>query len=96
MPKKSQGRPAKGKARSKRPQQRPNRVPGAGTMTAVQETGSPAPAAVPAASRRVASRRPPGITINYAYLRGDIMRLAVLAPLMVVLLVIAFFIFHTS
>ena len=97
MPKKVQGRPAKGKARSKRPQQRPNRAPGPGTMAAVQETaGASAPASVPVAARRAGSRRAPTITINYAYLRSDIMRLAVLAPTMVVLLIVAYFIFHTA
>src|SRR5437660_1589074 len=97
VPKKAQGRPAKGKARSKRPQQRPNRAPGPGTMAAVPDSAVAAAAATAQpTSRRTATRRAPTITINYAYLRGDIMRLAVLAPLMVVLLLIAYVIFHTA
>jgi hypothetical protein len=35
-----------------------------------------------------------GITINYAYLRRDLRTLAVLAPLMVVLVIASFFVFH--
>jgi hypothetical protein len=46
--------------------------------------------------RRGLPRRPVGLTINYAYLRRDLRTLAVLAPLMVVLLVFAYFLFHTA
>jgi hypothetical protein len=53
-------------------------------------------AAQPAArSRRsIPSRRAPVIAINYDYLRKDITYLALLAPAMVVLVVIAYFTLH--
>lgn len=55
----------------------------------------PAPAA-PAMSRRPTrpGAKVAGITINYAYLRRDLRTLAVLAPLMVVLVIASFFVFH--
>jgi hypothetical protein len=39
-------------------------------------------------------RRSPAITINYEYLRHDIRYLAVLAPTMIVLLMLAFVFLH--
>lgn len=44
------------------------------------------------ARRPATSRRTPALAINYDYLRHDIRMLSVLAPAMVVLLVIAFFV----
>ena len=54
---------------------------------------SPRPVQAP---RRAAppARKSPGITINYAYLRRDLLTLGVLAPSMVVLVVVAYFIWH--
>jgi hypothetical protein len=54
------------------------------------------PVAPGVTQRRGLPRRPVGLTINYAYLRRDLRTLAVLAPLMVVLLVFAYFLFHTA
>jgi hypothetical protein len=56
-----------------------------------------APAATSVAARRAAARpgvRIPTLTINYDYLRHDLRTLAVLAPLMVILVVASFFVFH--
>jgi hypothetical protein len=36
------------------------------------------------------------VTLNYAYLQHDLRLLAMLAPAMVVLLVVAYFLFHTA
>jgi hypothetical protein len=52
--------------------------------------------AAPAPARRGAQRRAPTITINYGYLRHDLRTLAVLAPLMVVLLIVAFAVLHNA
>jgi hypothetical protein len=51
---------------------------------------SPARSSVSARRTPGAVRKAPGIAINYAYLRRDLFTLAVLAPSMVVLLVVAF------
>jgi len=56
-------------------------------------------AAAPAAARSrrpttASSRRTPTTTINYHYLRRDLRTLGVLAPGMVVVLVVAFIVFH--
>lgn len=105
MPKKVHNRPNRAKNRARRPQRPAGTAPEAvETPTEV----SPAPAAarplappseprtsaVPAATRRGAARRAPVITINYSYLRHDLRMLAVLAPLMVVLLVVAYAVLH--
>lgn len=47
-----------------------------------------------AARRAVGTRRAPVLAMNYAFLRGDIRMLSILAPSMLVLLVIAFFVFR--
>jgi hypothetical protein len=48
-----------------------------------------------ATARRVGTQRKALVTvINYDYLRRDLRLLGILAPSMVVLVVIAFFIFH--
>jgi hypothetical protein len=60
------------------------------SQTATARTG----AATAAARRAVAARRAPVLAINYAFLRGDIRMLSILAPSMLVLLVIAFFVFR--
>lgn len=76
-----------------------------GDLTAAQPAATPvAPAAsvgqprrsgsMPAASRRTGRIAAPTMTINYHYLRRDIMALAVLAPAMIVLLVLAFVFLH--
>jgi hypothetical protein len=55
---------------------------------------APAPRPTQSARRAAPARRAPVITVNYAYLRRDITRLAVLAPAMVVLVLIAYFTLH--
>ena len=59
-------------------------------------TRQPAPATRAGGSSRAATaaRRTSGPTINYDYLRRDMRLLAMLAPVMVILVVIAFFLFH--
>jgi hypothetical protein len=65
------------------------------TASAPQAATATRPAAANAAARRaVAARRAPVLAINYAFLRGDIRMLSILAPSMLVLLVIAFFVFR--
>lgn len=56
--------------------------------------GGPAARSVAATRRPTAARRTPVLAINYDYLRRDIRMLSVLAPSMIVLLVIAFFVLH--
>jgi hypothetical protein len=41
-----------------------------------------------------ALRKAPGVTFNYEYLRRDMKRLAILAPSMIVILVLAFVFLH--
>jgi hypothetical protein len=68
--------------------------------TAPQRTAPASPSAMAArtsgaataARRAVAARRTPVLAINYDFLRGDIRMLSLLAPSMLVLLVIAFFV----
>ncbi|MGH2448176.1 MAG: hypothetical protein ACRDFS_06185, partial [Chloroflexota bacterium] len=66
----------------------------------IQEPGVIAAPPPPFAATAVASRptrqarRLPSTTINYGYLRRDLMTLAVLAPSMVVLVLIAFLFLH--
>lgn len=110
LPKKVHGRTApKPRARTRQPSSRPAVAPGStpveqeellvgATQPRVGRTSTaPAPARpspAVAARRPVAARRAPVLTINYDYLRGDIRMLSILAPSMVVLLVIAFFVLH--
>jgi hypothetical protein len=56
---------------------------------AVATTTAGSVAAMP--RRGAAASRVAGITVNYAYLRRDLVALAVLAPLMVVLLIVSYF-----
>ena len=95
MPKKAQTRAAKSKARARRPQPRPAQPATTAAPMAAVETAPPAtaPSTPP---RRSAARRLPTVTLNYAYLQHDLRLLAMLAPAMVVLLVVAYFLFHTS
>jgi hypothetical protein len=61
----------------------------------VSQPQSTATTRASAATRRpTASRRAPILAINYDYLRRDIRMLTMLAPAMIVLLVIAFFVFR--
>jgi hypothetical protein len=60
--------------------------------TVAPSQASAAARSVAATRRPTASRRTPVLAINYDYLRRDIRLLTVLAPSMVVLLVIAFFV----
>ncbi len=73
------------------------------TGQAVQTPPAPAPTfastrnpgVAAATSRRTPpARRAPVLTFNYDYLRGDVQKLSIFAPSMVVLLIIAFFIFR--
>lgn len=110
MPKKVHGRPAKGKARPRRPASRPvnQGLSAPETMNGDESAGAaavmaaPPPVTTPAAragraeARRAGPgpRKAPGIVVNYEYLRHDLRTLAILAPAMVVLLVIAFLFLH--
>lgn len=80
-------------------------VPSSGISASTVPTASPprpavtrqtAPAARTGGASRAATaaRRTSGPTINYDYLRRDMRLLAMLAPVMVILVVIAFFLFH--
>jgi hypothetical protein len=99
LPKKSTRRATRTKSAPRRPQPR---SPGAGAAVAertepVVPTAPAAtarPTAPPPATRRATTRREPTTTVNYAYLRRDVRVLAVLAPAMVVLVIIAFLVFH--
>jgi hypothetical protein len=106
MPKKAHGRQAKQRPRNRRPTSAAVTAP-AGYEGDAMTT---APAATPAVSsvappraasttarpvaRGGAARRAPTITVNYTYLRRDLMSLAVLGPAMVVLLIVAYLVFH--
>ena len=95
MPKKAQTRAAKGKTRARRPQPRPTQP--ATTPGPVAPADTAAPAIAPSvAARRSSARRLPSVTVNYAYLQHDLRLLAILAPAMVVLLFVAYFVFHTA
>lgn len=75
---------------------------GAGVLTAgIAPAASTNRGTSSAASGSVSVRRPVnnarravGITINYGFLRHDLLLLAVLAPLMVLLVIAAYFVFH--
>jgi hypothetical protein len=54
-----------------------------GVVTATSAARSPRSAA-----------RAPVLSVDYRYLRRDLTYLSVLAPLMIVLLIVAFFVFH--
>jgi hypothetical protein len=101
VPRKAQRRPAKNKARSRRPV-----AAQAQTAVAEPEAGfAPAPAAAPARPvpsapvtpsprSRTATRKAPTISVDYSYLRRDLTSLAVLAPAMIVLVLVAFIFLH--
>jgi hypothetical protein len=106
MPKKAHGRQAKQRPRNRRPvSATPTVAPGyddvsvgaapaaAPSAPAVTAPRATAPAARPIA-RGGAARRAPSITVNYAYLRRDLMALGVLGPAMIVLLIVAYLVFH--
>lgn len=59
-----------------------------------QSQGSVSARTSTATRRPATSRRTPVLAINYDFLRRDIRMLTMLAPAMVVLLVIAFFVFR--
>lgn len=107
MAKKSNRRPTKGRA--PRTRQTPARTngsspiaPDTGAVATAPPAVSSAPAAVataaaaPAPGRRAAARAPraPVTVINYDYLRRDIRMLLILAPSMIILVIIAFLVFH--
>jgi len=126
VPKKVHNRPAKSKARPRRPVSRPaTNAPSAPSNGADMSSGAAAegtgvlpvasppetrigasPLARPAEDRSAgtsaartrrgpaASRRTPTLVVNYQYLRRDIRSLSILAPTMIVLLIIAFFVLH--
>ena len=109
MPKKVHGRSApKARTRQRSPQPRTMGTPthppvsqdelipsvGSTTATATQPSSIRPSAASTATRRPVPGRRTPALSTNYANLRGDIRMLSMLAPAMVVLLLIAFFVFH--
>ena len=126
MPKKVHNRPAKSKARPRRPVSRPDTVvppaPSSNPVTpgmAAAEGSRSLPVAPPAEPRTGASplarpaedrsgttsavrtrrgpavaRRTPTLVVNYQYLRRDIRSLTILAPTMIVLLILAFFVLH--
>jgi len=72
------------------------RVPVTTAAAPTQQRAAATAAAVPAASRRgaPAARRGPATIINYQYLRHDLRTLSILAPAMIVVLVILFFLLH--
>jgi hypothetical protein len=73
------------------------RVPVSTAATASIQSRSAVTAGAPASSARrggAAVRRPPTTVINYQYLRRDITTLTILAPAMIVVLVILFFVLH--
>jgi hypothetical protein len=67
-----------------------------GGVTAAVPRATTSPGSVAPTLRRNPNllRKAPAVTINYQYLHRDINRLAVLAPAMVVLLIIAFIFLH--
>lgn len=105
MPKKAHGRQAKQRPRTRRTTSPSQTIAPAGREDAVA-TPTAAPAAPSVGSPRTstqaarpvprpgAARRAPTITVNYAYLRRDLMALGILGPAMVVLLIIAYLVFH--
>ncbi|GAC1322346.1 MAG: hypothetical protein NVS2B16_00010 [Chloroflexota bacterium] len=89
--------------RPQRPAVQPERDNGNGAVTEMQAS----PATVPVAARPVAAagaststvrrapqRRAASAPMNYAYLRRDITLLAMLAPAMIVVVIIAYVFFH--
>jgi hypothetical protein len=102
MPKKVHGRQAKQRPRARRATQSTATVDRTDT-TGQQATVAAVPAATAATTsspvrasgpRPGAARRAPTLTVNYAYLRHDVMMLSILGPAMIVLLIIAYLIFH--
>jgi len=126
VPKKVHNRPAKSKARPRRPIPRSGAaassarsldpvvsdgagVEGTGTLPmapSLESRTGASPLARPAEDRSgttsiprtrrgpAAARRTPTLVVNYQYLRRDIRSLSILAPTMIVLLIIAFFVLH--
>lgn len=105
MPKKAHGRQAKQRSRTRRPVTTSSSTQPVGSDDVAVAPATVAPsAAVPASTRTSprtsstprpgAARRAPAITVNYAYLNHDLMTLGILSPAMVVLLIIAFLVFH--
>ena len=94
MPKRVQGRSAKSKNRARRPQTRLDQT---APPVPAEQTDTPAvsrPTPAPAVARRPAARRMPVTTVNYGYLRHDLRLLAIIEPSMVILLVVAYIVFH--
>lgn len=104
MPKKAHGRTAKQKPRARRTTATRTAAPATDEefmpAAAAATTTAPTAAARPVANRTGpsprpgAARRAPTITVNYAYLHHDLISLSILGPAMVVLLIIAYLIFH--
>lgn len=104
MPKKANRPAARTRARPARRVQRPSQPVaraeeevtesnGVATATAAPVAATrPAFAGATAVRRGPASRRAPTTAINYAYLRHDLTLLAILAPVMIVVVVIASFV----
>jgi hypothetical protein len=102
LPKKTNRRPARARTKSRSVQARANGatavrepdnglVPQAVASPVVSTGATPVPPA-----RRAAGvpRKAPATVADYAYLRRDLRLLGILAPSMIVLVVIAFFLFH--
>jgi hypothetical protein len=105
MPKKAHGRQAKQRPRSRRSGVDTQPVTSAEPDESIVRTSAPAVGSTVAAPRASsqgarsvprpgAARRAPTITVNYAYLHRDLMALGILGPAMVVLLIIAYLVFH--
>lgn len=104
MPKKVHGRQAKQKSRNRRPTGAAHTAAAteegelapvaAATAVSATPTARPATTRPAPAPRPGAARRTPTITVNYAYLHHDLVSLGILGPAMVVLLIIAYLIFH--
>jgi len=67
---------------------------GASPLTRPAEDRSASTSAARSRRGPAAARRTPTLVVNYQYLRRDIRSLSILAPTMIVLLIIAFFVLH--
>lgn len=108
MPKKVHGRQAKQRPRGRRTtpstqtamplvegeQMSGSAVPVAQTTVSPAATVRPASARAASGPRAGAARRAPTVTMNYAYLRHDLLSLSVLGPAMIVLLIASYLVFH--
>lgn len=107
MPKKVSRRPVRTKSRPRRVPPKPAAPAalavenGSGSPDVMVGTAPVRPAATTADRPATITRRPgppprkvAGITINYAYLQRDLRTLAILAPSMVVLVIVAYLKFH--